>query len=176
MCIPYVCGIWLNKVNPFKQDMIWHIYTTDNIYEHMCICSFLVWKNECLNYREFDLEGDLVGVPHTWYLSAQPFITLIKLVWRQYNIVAMNEWKKKCVGLQRTWVSKRTVCVWNMIEQSKPLQTRYDTTYIRHIYTTYIRQYISDRYFIRTHVYVFLFSVKKQVILPPCIFIPFAII
>ncbi len=22
------------------------------------------------NYREFDLEGDLVGVYHTWYLSA----------------------------------------------------------------------------------------------------------
>ncbi len=27
----------------------------------------------------------------------------------EYDIVAMNEWKKKCVGLQRTWVSKRTV-------------------------------------------------------------------
>ncbi len=43
-------------------------------------------------------------------LSAQPFITLTKLVWREYDIVAMNEWKKKWVGLQRTWVSKRTVC------------------------------------------------------------------
>ncbi len=42
----------------------------------------------------------------------------------------------------------RYVC--NMIKQSKPLQTRYDTT---HIY---------DRYYIRTHVYVFLFSVKKN--------------
>ncbi len=75
------------------------------------MCSFLVWKNACLNYREFDLEGDLVGVPHTWYLSAQSFIRLLKLVWREYDIVAMNEWKKKCVGLQRTWVSKRTVLV-----------------------------------------------------------------
>ncbi len=75
------------------------------------MCSFLVWKNACLNYREFDLEGDLVGVPHTWYLSAQSFIRLLKLVWRGYDIVAMNEWKKKCVGLQRTWVSKRTVDV-----------------------------------------------------------------
>ncbi len=73
------------------------------------MCSFLVWKNACLNYREFDLEGDLVGVPHTWYLSAQSFITLLKFVWREYDIVAMNEWKKKCVGLQWTWVSKRTV-------------------------------------------------------------------
>ncbi len=44
-----------------------------------------------------------------------------------------------------------SICVWNMIEQSKPLQTRYDTTYI------------SDRYFIRLHVYGFLFSVKKCV-------------
>ncbi len=34
---------------------------------------------------------------------------------------------------------------------SYSLQTRYDTTYIY------------DRYFIRTHVYVFLFSVKKRV-------------
>ncbi len=73
------------------------------------MCSFLVWKNACLNYREFDLEGDLVGVPHTWYLSAQSFLRLLKFVWREYDIVAMNEWKKKCVGLQRTWVSKRTV-------------------------------------------------------------------
>ncbi len=73
------------------------------------MCSFLVWKNACLNYREFDLEDDLVGVPHTWYSSAQSFITLLKLVWREYDIVAMNEWKNKCAGLQRTWVSKRTV-------------------------------------------------------------------
>ncbi len=50
-----------------------------------------------------------MGVPHTWYLSAQSFIRLLKLVWREYDIVAMNEWKKKCVGLQRTWVSERTV-------------------------------------------------------------------
>ncbi len=27
----------------------------------MYICSILVWKNACLNYREFDLEDDLVG-------------------------------------------------------------------------------------------------------------------
>ncbi len=73
------------------------------------MCSFLVWKNAYLNYREFDLEGDLVGVPHAWYLSTQSFITLLKLVWRVHDMVAMNERKKKCVGLQRTWVSKRTV-------------------------------------------------------------------
>ncbi len=69
------------------------------------MCSFLVWKNACLNYREFDLEGD----PIHEYLSAQSFITLLKLIWGEYDIVAMNEWKKKCVGLHRTWVSKRTV-------------------------------------------------------------------
>ncbi len=39
----------------------------------------------------------------------------------------------------------------NMIKQNKPLQTRYDMTY------TYAR------YYIRTHVYMFLFSVKKRV-------------
>ncbi len=42
-----------------------------------------------------------------------------------------------------------SICVWDMIKQSKPLQTRYDRTYIY------------DRYYIRTHVYVFLFNVKK---------------
>ncbi len=44
-----------------------------------------------------------------------------------------------------------SICVWNMIKQSNPLQTRYNTT---NIY---------DRYYIRTHVYVFHFSVKKRV-------------
>ncbi len=44
------------------------------------MCSFLVRKNVRLNYRDLDLEGDLVGVPHTWYLSAQSFITLLKFV------------------------------------------------------------------------------------------------
>ncbi len=43
-----------------------------------------------------------------------------------------------------------SICVWDMIKQSKPLQTRYDMTYIY------------DKYYIRTHVYVFLFSVKKS--------------
>ncbi len=44
-----------------------------------------------------------------------------------------------------------SICVWDMIKQSKPLQIRNDTTYIY------------DRYYIRTHVYVFLFSVQKRV-------------
>ncbi len=39
------------------------------------MCSFLVWKNACLKYREFDLENDLVGVPHTLPLK---FILLLK--------------------------------------------------------------------------------------------------
>ncbi len=38
-------------------------------------------KNACLNYRDFDLEGDLVGVPHTWYLSAQSlFVNVCKFL------------------------------------------------------------------------------------------------
>ncbi len=41
--------------------------------------------------------------------------------------------------------------VWNMIKQSKSLQTRYDTTYIY------------DIYYIRIHMYVLFFSVKKRV-------------
>ncbi len=42
---------------------------------HVYVFLFSV-KNACLNYLEFDLEGDLVGVPHTWYLLAQSFLTL----------------------------------------------------------------------------------------------------
>ncbi len=38
-----------------------------------------MWKNACLNHREFDLEGDLLGVPPTWYLSDTSIITLSKL-------------------------------------------------------------------------------------------------
>ncbi len=44
-----------------------------------------------------------------------------------------------------------SIRVWDMIKQTKPFQTRYDM------------KYIYDRYYIRTHVYVFLFSVKKRV-------------
>ncbi len=51
-------------------------YVRTDIYVFL-LCS--VKKNACLNYREFDLEGDLMGVPHAWYLSAQSFITPLKL-------------------------------------------------------------------------------------------------
>ncbi len=44
------------------------------------------------------------GIPHTWYLSAQCFITVLNRVWRESDIVAMNE-RKKNVS-----VCKRTVC------------------------------------------------------------------
>ncbi len=39
------------------------------------MCSFEVREKNCFNYREFDL----LGVHHTWYLSGQSFITLLKL-------------------------------------------------------------------------------------------------
>ncbi len=44
---------------------------------HIYMCSFLMRKK-----RVFDLEGDLVGAPHAWHLSAQSFLTLIKLARR----------------------------------------------------------------------------------------------
>ncbi len=45
------------------------------------------------------------------YIISVVYIYVVSyLVWREYDIVATNEWKKKCVGLQKTWVSKRTVC------------------------------------------------------------------
>ncbi len=33
------------------------------------MCSLLVWKNACLNSREFDLEGDLVGTPYIVFIG-----------------------------------------------------------------------------------------------------------
>ncbi len=59
--------------------MIGHIYDKYFRRTHVYVFLFSV-KNACLNYREFDLEGDLVGVLQTWYLLAQSFITLKKLV------------------------------------------------------------------------------------------------
>ncbi len=53
-----------------------HLYDRYYIRTHVYVFFFSV-KNACLHYREFDLEGDLVGVPHKWYLSAQSFITLL---------------------------------------------------------------------------------------------------
>ncbi len=46
------------------------------------------------SYPEFDLKGDIVGETHARYLSDQSFITRLKLVWRELDMVAMNNWKK----------------------------------------------------------------------------------
>ncbi len=56
-----------------------YIYDRYYIRTHVYVFLFSVKTNACLNYREFDLKGDLVGVLHAWYLSAQSFITLLKL-------------------------------------------------------------------------------------------------
>ncbi len=75
-------GVWnmIKQSKPLqtRYDMT-YIYDRYYIITHVFMF-LLVLKNACLNYREFDLEGDLVGVPHTWYLSAQSFITLLKLI------------------------------------------------------------------------------------------------
>ncbi len=42
-----------------------------------------------------------------------------------------------------------SICVWNMVKQSKSLQTRFDRTYINY------------RYYIRTNLYAFLFLWEK---------------
>ncbi len=56
------------------------IYDRYYIRTHIYLFLFSLKKNVCLSNREFDLEGGLVGVPHAWYLSAQSFMTLLKLV------------------------------------------------------------------------------------------------
>ncbi len=54
-------------------------------------------QSEFLDQQLANLEGDLVGVPHT--LSGQSFIARLRLVRRELNMVAMNNCKKTCVGL-----------------------------------------------------------------------------
>ncbi len=52
-----------------KYCMKTHVYTF-----RFCV------KKACLNYHKFDLEGDHIGVPHTWYLLARSFITIFTLL------------------------------------------------------------------------------------------------
>ncbi len=52
-------------------------------------------KSTCLNYCEFALEYDLVGAPFAWYLLGKPFITLLKLVRGELEMVATNK-KEMC--------------------------------------------------------------------------------
>ncbi len=62
-------------------------------------------------------------------------------------------WGKRAPKFEHAFLisDMHSICVWNMIKQSKPLQTRYERTYA------------NERYYIRTHVYVFLLSRKKRV-------------
>ncbi len=58
-------------------------YNTTHIWpmfcNNTCICFHFSSEKTCFNYREVDLEGGLFGVPHTWYISGQSFITRLKL-------------------------------------------------------------------------------------------------
>ncbi len=47
-----------------------YIYDIYYIRTHVYVLLFSV-KNACLNYCELDLDTDLVGVPHTWYLCTK---------------------------------------------------------------------------------------------------------
>ncbi len=58
------------------------------------MCSFLVWKNACLNYREFDIEGDLVGAPHTWFFIGPVFHNIIKTCLKMVGYSGY-EWDEK---------------------------------------------------------------------------------
>ncbi len=101
LCVKYDKTNWIlsNKVwNNVRCSVITQVYLF-----------YWIVKSTCFNYRDFDLEDDLVGVSHTWYLSGQSIIALLKLVWRELNMMSMNYWKKKCVGFHRTWVWLRTV-------------------------------------------------------------------
>ncbi len=79
-----------------QSDSIWTRYDTTYAYEkyspitNVYVFLWIMKKKTYFNYRKFDLEDELVGVPHTWYLSDQSFNNP---VWRELYMVAMNNWK-----------------------------------------------------------------------------------
>ncbi len=78
---------WAIKANRFCQFVTW--VTTGNI--------------------EGSKRLNKVFQPTRWQTSLLIyFITLLKLVWRELKMVAMNNCKRKGVGLHRRWVGKRT--------------------------------------------------------------------
>ncbi len=85
-----------------------YIYETFYARAHVYVFLFSVKKTR-FNYRKFDLSGDLVGVPPTSFKLSQSFITRLKLVLSEFNMVVVI-YKNKCVGLQRALVRKHTVC------------------------------------------------------------------
>ncbi len=45
-----------------------------------------------------------------------------------------------------------SICVWNMIKQSRPLQTRYDTTFIYDRY--YIRRWVPHTWYLSAQSFI----------------------
>ncbi len=66
-------------------------------------------EKTCFNYREFGLDGDLVGVPPKRFLSGQSFIKLLKLVSRELNMVPLNNGKKEMCRFAED-MNKQTHC------------------------------------------------------------------
>ncbi len=79
------------------------------------MCSFLVWKNACLNYREFDLEGDLVGTPCMIFIGLVFHYTIkayLKRVWHcGYACVEKDmRWFTKNMSKQTHCTSLQDIC------------------------------------------------------------------
>ncbi len=90
---------WLSFLNNWTS----FVFVMGMLRMHMC--SFLVVKNARFNWMNIAI----LRVPHACYLSGLSFITPLELVWWELDMKALNNGKKKCVGLPRTWGSKRTL-------------------------------------------------------------------
>ncbi len=66
-----------NSSGTAKCNFINHFEHVKFVFIGMC---FFGVVNACFTYREFAIEGDLVGVPHKRYQPGQSFITRLKLV------------------------------------------------------------------------------------------------
>ncbi len=102
MCVGYY------KTKQTPSNKIWYdIYIYDRHYIRTHVYVFLF--SMCFNYREFDLKRDpLGGAPYVVFIGPI-FHNTIEACLKRVGHCGYEWVEKKCVGLQRTWVCKRTV-------------------------------------------------------------------
>ncbi len=69
----------MNSMNNTYIYVYFYILYIIYVICYMYIC-YIHYIYTCFGYREFGVEGDLVGIRHTRYFSCQSFITRLKLV------------------------------------------------------------------------------------------------
>ncbi len=102
-------------VNRYKQHacLLFHWFWL--IYTHVLLLLWSAFSNHVYpvgsivwTFDGYPLYHKLLEYLMPWYLSGQSFMTRLKLAWKELVKGTMNIGKMKRVGLQMTWVRKRT--------------------------------------------------------------------